>query len=471
MSQTRVSIARVVRAYSFRVIASKGFWGWLRKKYPNGVPNPKVRSSRLKDTITVATLKRNAERGDKDSIRVVERERWAYEHERMSQAERERHEQTHNPDEELFHPGRARDFESLVKRGKQIRRDPLFSPNSAHKVDIITLALPGVGEQEFVHKRARFEEDLRATIRPGTLAQREQAAFGLDAVLGGETVVPATFFAGDPNDPNYKGVQLEEDGMDLYEGFEGDHRNNPQPVDFGSYQGLLSNARTLREAWSDLEDRDAFVSRNMTNPNNLFHNPSLERMFFLDVVLGNDDRHVSNVMVRDEGERSQELKDIHFSAIDNGLALPSATAPDDPGFVPQDTGPLRRLRKFMFKRPSKAIQERFKKVSLEDAARVIQKAGIRDVDAIRGALNRLAALKANPHVLKDYVEKSGDNESGAWQRFHSDSYETDFLESLGNSSKLDDKIDKLLRRYPPKDGYLEYQDNYYQGRGWWEVDI
>lgn len=471
MSQTRVSIARVVRAYSFRVIASKGFWGWLRKKYPNGVPNPRVRSSRLKDTITVATLKRNAERGDKDSIRVVERERWAYEHERMSQAERERHEQTHNLDEELFHPGRARDFESLVKRGKQIRRDPLFeSGDSAHDVDIITLALPGaVGEQEFIHKRARFEEDLRTTIRPGTLAQREQAAFGLDAVLGGETVVPATFFAGDPKDPNYGGVQLEEDGMDLYEGFVGDHRNNPQPVDFGSYQGFLSNARTLREARLDLKDRDAFVFRDMTNPNNLFHNPSLERMFFLDVVLGNDDRHVSNVMVRDEDERGQELKDIHFSAIDNGLTLPSEE--DYPGFDPQDTGPLAPFRKFMFKRPSKALQERFKKVSLEDAARVIQKAGIREYGAIRGALNRLAALKANPHALRDYTEKSGGNAMWAWQRFHSDSFNHDFLETLGNSPKLDDQVRKLMKRYPPKDGYLEYRPTQWGGRKWVGIEV
>jgi SPP1 gp7 family putative phage head morphogenesis protein len=129
-----------------------------------------------------------------------------------------------------------------------------------------------------VWKAARDEQHLRSGIKAGSFHQREAAVYELDALLGGETVVPPTVS---------RWLQGEQ----------------------GSLQRFAPNAKRTEEVFRQRLSEQAAEA--------LAQEPLVRRQFLLDVITANDDRHERNTLWRKAA--GGKLKPV---AIDNGLTFP-----------------------------------------------------------------------------------------------------------------------------------------------------
>lgn len=211
--------------------------------------------------------------------------------------------------------------------------------------------------------------DLRDHIKAGTYHKREAAVSDFDALLGEGTVVPPT-------------VARKIEG------------------ELGSLQAFDKEAVMYEKAPTKLRDMidEAEIA-------GLAKNESARRMYLLDVISGNDDRHGQNIMYK------LEDKVLKLVAIDNGLTFPEGPACR---FI----FPTQSRAGFgdFLKLDDKSI-EQVNKLDLATVAGMLKKNGLTE-KAIRPALVRIKALQMDPNfVEKVYKKASGFGEKRAVETF------------------------------------------------------
>lgn len=195
-----------------------------------------------------------------------------------------------------------------------------------------------------VWKPAAGEElRLRHNIRAGTYHKREAAAYALDRMMGGETVVPPTIS---------RTLQGEPGSLQRF-----------QP---GAKVAQKVHAKGGTEALP-LED------------------PSVRRMQLLDLISGNTDRHNGNWLVDKRGRAV---------AIDNGLAFPEG----DPErfLVPGYSYDVNRQSKLLDIDP--AQRALLSKLQPEAVGRMLFDHGL-GPEAVRTTLGRLQSLQQEPDFM------------------------------------------------------------------------
>jgi len=302
----------------------------------------------------------------------------------------------------------------IARQGKIVRSEPLSSggQEAAEKGEgvnesfIVTLEHDGQ-QQTFIHKPAKGEEKfLRVGIPGGTYHAREQAAYGIDALLGGGGVVPATITRGS---------------------------------DDGSYQLWAEGAKAVHG-----EDLDELVKK--VSVDDLPKSPDFERMNVMDLLLGHEDRHQGNVLHYFEGDE-ETPENLRFVAIDNGLSLSSPNKlPDHHAFVtpfgnwyneeegkdPDEQAAEAKEKgdKVVAKALSNIspeLHERIKKVDLGQMAKGLVDSGVDEEGAVRAALNRMAALQEDPKIFQQFLKRADGKLDEAWREFQFSSGQGDDL--------------------------------------------
>lgn len=225
--------------------------------------------------------------------------------------------------------------------------------------EVVAIFKPSAGEQE----------GLRRGIEAGSYHRREAFAYDLDAMLGGETVVPPTV----TRTVGQAGKRGRE----------------------GSVQLRLEGAHNPRR-----EEKGAKLYRRHGELNKLASNVDARRMDTLDLLLANTDRHAGNLLVR---EVDGKLRAV---AIDNGLTMPTEASGSIMyrwpwgGYMgdPLVEGILRRWSKL-----SPALHKQVQSLDLTTVARTMQDRGIEQA-AARACLVRIKAMQNNPQVIADIVQ-------------------------------------------------------------------
>lgn len=185
------------------------------------------------------------------------------------------------------------------------------------------------------------ERGLRYNIKAGTYHKREAAAYALDAMMGGETVVPPTVSR------TVKGQA-------------------------GSLQEFKAGTTVAKTAIAE-----------GVLPIDLDH-PTVRRMQLLDYISGNTDRHNGNWMVGKNGEAV---------AIDNGLAFPAG--PPERLLLPGSSSDPKKARLLEI---DDAQKEMLAKLDPEAVGRMLFDHGL-EPQAVETALTRLVALKTDPDFM------------------------------------------------------------------------
>jgi SPP1 gp7 family putative phage head morphogenesis protein len=236
------------------------------------------------------------------------------------------------------------------------------------------------------------DEGLRMGIKAGTYYKREVLTSELDAMLGGEQVVPATI------------VRKHTDGIGSLQYFEEAERTQ--------YMGNRLHANAAKVA----------------------NDPTARKMFLIDVVGGNSDRHYGNALWQEvEVAGAKRIKTV---AIDNGLLFSN-----------------RDEMSFMFPFYDDAYQDVLLKLDKDSIAmlrdldmkkyvKLLHKNGI-ERDATLYSMRRIEALKSDPDILyKQYESGFGDSQKSAVTKFISHSVKRP--DKLGISDSEDEALEKII---------------------------
>jgi len=324
----------------------------------------------------------------------------------------------------------------IVRNGRETSREVLSSGgrdsrSGTNESFIVQLEKDGQ-TQEFIYKPAKGEEPfLRVGIPAGQYHAREQAAYSIDAMLGGQGVVPVTHTRG---------------------------------KDDGSYQVWAEGARTMRD-----KDLDDLVEK--VPIDKLSSNPDFQRVNVMDLLIGHEDRHRGNLLYYFDGDETPD--NLRFVAIDNGLSMSSPSKISDHhvyvhpfgsyykwerGFEAQtkakkagDEAVAKSLSKI-----SPELHERIKKLDLSAVAKSMSSAGVDEEGAVRAALVRIAAVQADPTIFKDILARHGGDLAEAWRDFqHLSGFKDDLLWRSGAGEKAEKKIDAAMRQARPKGGWVQ----------------
>lgn len=320
---------------------------------------------------------------------------------------------------------------------------------------IVTLEHEGE-QRAFIRKPAEGETGgLRIGIPGGTYHTREQAFYDIDALLGGQGVVPITVSRG---------------------------------TEDGSYQQWAQGARSMQGA-----DLDHLAER--VQPEDLARCPDFHRLNLLDLMLGHEDRHRGNLLYRFEGDQ-ETPESLRLIAIDNGLSMAAPSdSPDHRVYVhpfrslhpehldqPWRAGALQdKYRRRgdqavadSLSSPPKELRDALEGLDLNEVAQALTAAGIHDEKAVRAALVRIAALQADPQIFQSFLDAVKDEARPlelAWREFQHLSGQGDqLLERAGASAE---GVDDALHRARPKHGWtapLQPLGAFEEEQGDWEDD-
>jgi hypothetical protein len=304
----------------------------------------------------------------------------------------------------------------------------------------------GDQEQVYIRKPAEGEErHLRVGIPGGTYHAREQAAYQLDRMLGGEGVVPTTVTRG---------------------------------ADDGSYQVWVDGARAMHG-----EDLDELVGK--VKPEDLQRSPDFQRLNLFDLISGHEDRHRGNLLYHFDGDETPE--NLRFVAIDNGMTMASPSdVPDHrayyhpfgafylddeskPKHEREQDGDVARHRgnkavAASLSEVSPDLHAQLRGVKMDDAARAMTSSGVTEPGAVRAALVRIAALQEDPKVFQQFLRRHNGNLEEAWQNFqHSSGDKNDLLGRAGAEGRAEE-IDAALGAAKPEGGWTEPEklENFFQ---------
>ncbi len=196
-----------------------------------------------------------------------------------------------------------------------------------------------------VWKTADTERDgLRPGVRAGSYHDREAAMFDLDQLLGGETAVPATVSRA------VRGKQ-------------------------GSLQEFVPGQATFR------------VKDDVAADPNITKEPTVRKLFLLDVIAANDDRHGENALWRKERGR------FKVAAIDNGLTFPEGAPVRFLFALPGD-----EFARAMMEFDATSVRQ-LRALDLSRVAAILhRRPGITERQ-IRETLSRIRALQNDPQQL------------------------------------------------------------------------
>lgn len=228
---------------------------------------------------------------------------------------------------------------------------------------------------DFAFKKKANERAVFPGQKSGTLHLREQAAYGIDRLLGDGSVVPPTVSDGE-----------------------------------GSYQAFVPNAQTVANGRRELS-RALGVS-------GLVRSPDVIRQALLMALLGSEDDHGNNVMYawRDPtGPKTPE--NLRIINIDNGYSLADGKPIRNGqrvGFRDPWAG-LGVLGKVYRKELPKKLHDQLKAIDPKEYLRVLTASGApTDKEGIEAALIRLIALQNNPKLMAKLVEEHGDPQDSGW---------------------------------------------------------
>lgn len=338
----------------------------------------------------------------------------------------------------------ARRAREAALHGKIVKTRPLSAGYDPEDPDA---SVPGVNASElvvlehdgqqslFIRKPAKGEVyGARHGIPAGTYHMREQAAYDLDSLLGGQGIVPVTATRGSSD---------------------------------GSYQQWSKGARAMFG-----EDLDKLAAK--VSPEELADSPDFARLNLLDLILGHEDRHNGNLLWYFDGDETPE--NLRFVAIDNGLSLAGESPqhlyihPFDNLYVEDPKLDLRKeqvVKKEYQQRGDWAVgnslvdipedlRDRLDDLDLDEVAETLVKSGINDEAAVRSALVRIAALQHDPEVFQSFLAGADSADRPlmkAWSDFQAMSREgDDLLERAGASA---DDVNAALERARPKGGWVE----------------
>jgi len=236
--------------------------------------------------------------------------------------------------------------------------------NDAQKVNMITFEGGKQKTTKAVMKLAKDESKfLRPGIETGTFWQREQAMFELDRLMGSAgMVVPPTVA-----------------------------RNLGGKLGNASIQSFVKGAVDTEHM--TLKQMKTF--KQLAKDGFFKSDKKARRMFLLDAISGNDDRHMGNVMFTFTKRGGKSV--ANMVAIDNGLTFPEGEVGRFLFGVPSRFDAGKTAEAFMkLDAHSKRI---LKKVKLKDLAEILNKAEGPNRQAIRSALIRTRALQKDPEIL------------------------------------------------------------------------
>ena len=264
----------------------------------------------------------------------------------------------------------------IVLKGKSVRparEDPPLGGGGVNGGVRRRMKL-GDKEQDYAFKSSKKEKGhYRSGTPSGTLHLREQAAYGLDRILGDGVVVPPTV----------------SDGT-------------------GSYQSFVDGAQN----WGGGD-------RGKVTPKQLLRHPEVQRTILLDFLMGHEDRHSSNMMFSwADPKGPKTIDNIRFHAIDNGYAFASPEDKHGPNdFVvrhPWDNEVVEGIAK----RIPDELHDQLKKVDIGEALKAVAGSGIKNRGALRTTGVRIRALQANPEVIGKIMKEKGLDAREAQQEFH-----------------------------------------------------
>lgn len=239
-----------------------------------------------------------------------------------------------------------------------------------------------------VMKFASLEErGLRRHVKTGTFYRREAAVYQLDRAMGGKTVVPPTVVR-----------------------------------DLGTGQGPASLQHFIKGA-KDTYRVDGPTIR-----------PRMRRVALLDIVSGNDDRHMSNIMFKPFKVGLDPI------AIDNGLTFPSGPTRR---FLLADRAVAADLMKL-----DAETHKLVKKLKLGELAGILRDAQVPD-KAIRATLVRARALQLDPAIISSrqpsraMFDQARSGPEARTLKFVHDSFKPETLLPTKEIGKIDAIISEL----------------------------
>jgi len=221
-----------------------------------------------------------------------------------------------------------------------------------------TLQTPDQTKVKAVWKTAESEMSLRRGIEPGTYHAREAAMYKIDREMGGTMVVPPTV------------------------------SRDPGVGKIGSLQHYVPGAK-------DMDDVGSAV-RSMAYAGQLNNDPRIRRMFLLDVIGANDDRHTQNIMFKAVKRGGKTA--YNAIAIDNGLTFPKGM----PARYIFPTDAPSTLADSLVKLDRASVLA-IRKLKLERVAQVLREAGVPS-QATMETLIRIRALQINPQIIDKMPE-------------------------------------------------------------------
>jgi hypothetical protein len=222
-------------------------------------------------------------------------------------------------------------------------------------------------ETDYVFKDIIKErgDGVRVGTPDGTLHQREQAAYGLDRLLGDGVIVPPTV----------------SDGT-------------------GSYQHFRDDAKK----WGG-SGPTGISTRDMSR------HADVQRMLFLDEIMGHEDRHFGNLMYAWQDPDGPETADnMRILGIDNGYAFADPEAKHSVrDFATISRAGLAPFKDKVFEDVlagvPDALHEKIKQIKIPELLDALKKSGITKKASLMATAARIMALQDNPEVIGKFISQ------------------------------------------------------------------
>ena len=330
----------------------------------------------------------------------------------------------------------------IVKNGKEVARIPLSSggrdaEDGINESFIVQLKKDGQ-TQNFIHKPAKGETPhIRIGIPAGQYHSREQATYSIDAMMGGQGVVPVTHTRGN---------------------------------DDGSYQLWAKGAKAMHS-----KDLDHLIDK--VPVEDLEKSPDFQRLNVMDLLLGHEDRHRGNLLYHFDGDETPE--NLRFIAIDNGLSMadPAESADyrvyENPFLLmhtdrkaKEDRTPEEQKTSDEFEKKGNdavakslsnitpKLHKQIKSLDLPKVAMAMTSAGVDGENAVRAALVRIAAVQEDPKIFEGILDRHDGDLNAAWRDFqHLSGQGDDLLWRAGADREAE--IDAAVAKSRPRGGWVK----------------
>lgn len=240
--------------------------------------------------------------------------------------------------------------------------------------DIRRMKGPDGEYRDYVFKSKKNEHGAgRMGAPPGTLHLREQAAYGLDRLLGDGIITPPTV----------------SDGT-------------------GSYQEFRDTAHS----WKDIKNRRTGMAKGMAR------HADVQRMLFLDEIMGHEDRHYGNLMYSlVDPDKPATPENMRVISIDNGYAFADPdekhSANDFTTVACYDCLPFAdRVYSDVLDSMPEELHKKIKQIKIPELLKSLRASGITSRGSLMATAARIMALQDNPDVIGKFLSQARNHDSG-----------------------------------------------------------